>query len=234
MENDKNSKNIDLSMNELYEVLWGSTGRLYLEDTGRGKAKCHAFLDKASRDEFLESHEGTTGSPPHFSRMQELCSNCYAQGADVICVHGKKGDMELPLDDDRLPIRPYNHACKRMLALLVQTRQEKYLRKMPECEYIVPVRIENNPLSIKYCAIKNKDPNIGILFVAFSDFGEFMAWQASHGKKWEPLRVDYPALYRIARNSAGIVIDPGTAHATISRELLDGVGKDILLRGGQI
>ena len=192
-----------LESDKLYILNSKQTGKPYLDE----ERCCYLFRDAKDAGETQNTFPDTFVGDPWFYEREKLAALCYAAGADYIKLKIGKEEAKLPLTAEIVKVGPYNHELAGVLALLKQTRQQRYLKKLALCEFIVAVKIKKNPeLEIVYGIVKHTIKEVDPLYLVFSDLEEYNLW-ATNVPGWSPLKISCRELQRM-RGKHGIMINP--------------------------
>lgn len=188
-----------LSINQIYIVTFEKTGQPFI--TTDGDAIIYLFPDDAKR--FLADNPGTALDGPDYYTAENLCSICYAAGAERIKAVMPKGEKERYEDLSKMPRRKfYNYSLNRCLNLLHETKKKEYLYEFKDKKFIVPVKInENSNIVIEYSIAKVQDKNY---FLAFSNLDEFAMW-SSKVEGYSPLKITYDELVELCKSDDCII-----------------------------
>ena len=204
-----------IAQNSIYLIESALSNKPYI-DTERTS---YAFTNADDAENYAEGIEDVRVKSPQKYTSFDLCSLCYAAGADAIMI-----DLEQKLIITRQmrAQHPYNHTLNGELALIKQTGDKQHLLNMKRCVFLVPVRIEHRPsVKIKYGIAKHKQNTVPPLYLAFSDLDEYRVW-ASENHDWDPIKVDFAALYRIA-SRRGVMINPTGNRIVITPKMLSDI-----------
>jgi len=194
------------------------TGRTYLSERREG----YLFRLKSDAVSFSGRMARTCVADISRMSMREICSMCYADGAETLWVSGLTGRNPrcLKLKDTELARRYYNGHLTADISRLLTTHRMLYLADMANCHFLVPVRIRGGPSPvIDYASVQPRGRSDGAFrYLAFTDLAAFDAW-AEAVPGWEPLQVTAAGLVRIG-GSHGFLIDPFGCRFVLTGDML--------------
>lgn len=194
------------------------TGRTYLSERREG----YLFQSKSDAISFSEQIARTRVMDISRMAMPNICSMCYADGAETLWVTGLAGRKPkcVKLKDTELARRYYNGHLTADISRLLTTHRMLYLADMARCHFLVPVHIRGGPAPvIDYACVRPRGQAGGAFrYLAFTDLAAFDAW-AETVPGWEPLQVTAAGLVRIG-GSHGFLIDPYGCRFVLTGDML--------------
>lgn len=181
-----------LELNKAALVVFEKTSSPYITPDG----DAFVYLREEDFREFSKKHPGSVLSDFKKYDVEELCKRCYGAGALRIRVIMSGGKNERCEDLLRNPIKGYvNHSLNYNINLLRETKKKEYLYELYKEKFIVPIKIQNDPvLTIEYSIAQVNEISY---FLAFTSLEEFDLWKSKVGG-YEALEVKYDEMIELS------------------------------------
>ena len=179
----------------------------------------YVFTINGLASAFVKETKGTNKLDVSGVDFKTVCSDCFGAGATTILMFGNKGEEPMPLLQEHLERRFYNGLLTANVRRLKQTKKREYLKDMKNCEFVVPIKILNEPeVKVSYATAYTKDSPY--IYLAFTDIREFEEWQKLAGAdEYKPLKVNATGLKRIGKKH-GFLVNVCSNKLALTKDML--------------
>lgn len=177
------------------------TKKIYID----AERKAYLFFSEKEAEQFIFETENTQLGDNTFKTPQDFFSNCYRNGAlcVVLCDNGFKEEAYLSKKEIKKDF--YNAMLNAGISLFKETKEQKYLKIISSCMFIIPIRINFEVTPEIVYGVLHTSAN-EYKFIAFSDLEEYDTW-AENMSGWQPLLVNFDVMCQISKEN-GYVINP--------------------------